>query len=92
MGDSYPCDDSYMAFELNIVHSQPGLGVPAMAQRVKNPAGAEVWVGLIPGLAQWVKGSSDATAVHRLDSIPGLGTSVCCECSCKTNQQTKNPG
>ena len=47
--------------ELNIVHSQPGLGVPAMAQRVKNPAGAEVWVGLIPGLAQWVKGSSDAT-------------------------------
>lgn len=80
MGDSYPCDDSYMAFELNIVHSQPGLGVPAMAQRVKNPAGAEVWVGLIPGLAQWVKDlvfcSCDIGHSSCSDSVPGPGANI----------------
>ena len=30
-------------------------GVPIVAQQVKNPTSIHVDVGLIPGLAQWVK-------------------------------------
>ena len=31
------------------------LGVPIMAQRLTNPTGIHKDVGLIPGLAQWIK-------------------------------------
>ena len=33
-------------------------GIPIMAQWVKNPNSIHEDVGLIPGLAQWVKGSA----------------------------------
>ena len=33
------------------------IGVPIVAQWVKNPTGIHEDVGLIPGLTQWVKGS-----------------------------------
>ena len=55
-------------------------------QWVKNAtAVAEVTgegAGLIPGLAQWVKGPSIAKALAKVvaasqDLIPGLGTSIC---------------
>ena len=33
------------------------LGVPVVAQRVKNPTSIHEDVGSIPGLAQWIQGS-----------------------------------
>ena len=39
------------------------VGVPIIAQRVKNPTNIGDDVGSIPGLAQWVKGSSIALKV-----------------------------
>ena len=37
-------------------------GVPIVVQQVKNPTSVHEDMGLIPGLAQWVKGSSVATS------------------------------
>ena len=58
-------------------------GVPTVMQEAKNlTAGAQVAVDLIPGLVQWVKGiwccqSCGVGHSCGLDSIPGLGTSIC---------------
>ena len=36
-------------------HYKPRMGVPFMAQRLRNPPGIHEDVGSIPGLDQWVK-------------------------------------
>ena len=51
--------------------------VRVVAQQVKNTTSIHEDAGLIPGLAQRVKGSGSS------DSTPSLGTSVCCRCSPK---------
>ena len=62
-------------------------GVSALAQWVKNlTAGAPVTAG-VQVQYSGLKGSSDRSL--GLDSIPGLGTSICCRCSHKT-KKTKN--
>ena len=40
--------------------SKQGLGVPAVAQWVKNPTSIREDMGSIPGLTQWDKGSGTA--------------------------------
>ena len=55
-----------------------------MAQQVKNPTSIHKDVGLIPGLAQWVKGSSVATSYgvgHR------YGSDLACCCGCGVSWQ-----
>ena len=69
-------------------------GVPVMAQRVTNSTGIPEDVGLIPGLAQWVKDLGVAGAVAQAhssssDSTPSLGTSICCRCSPKKTKRNK---
>ena len=41
--------------EVCIIHIEPQAGVPLMAQWLTNPTRNHEVVGLIPGLAQWVK-------------------------------------
>ena len=54
------------------------LGVPVVAQRVKNLTGIHEDVGLIPGLTQWVKGSG----------IADMAQIWCC-CSCGIGWQVQ---
>ena len=62
-------------------------GVSALAQWVKNlTAGAPVTAG-VQVQYSGLKGSSDRSL--GLDSIPGLGTSICCRCSHKTKKNKK---
>ena len=66
-----------------------------MAQWLTNPTrNHEVW-GLNPGLAQWVKGPALLWAVLKAggcssDSIPSLGTSICCGSGPRKGKKTKN--
>ena len=58
------------AYEVNAYLKDKG--VPFVAQQVKNPTSFHEDAGLIPGLAQWVKGSSIAMSCgvgcrHSLD-------------------------
>ena len=54
-------------------------GVPIVAQQVKNLTGIHKDTGLIPGLAQWVKGSGVATRKLQCRSQMGLGSGwYCC--------------
>ena len=67
------------------------LGVPVVAQQVKNPTSIHEDVGLIPGLAPWLKKPTlpQAAALSWVvvgcssDSTPGLGTYICQRCSPK---------
>ena len=40
---------------LSLFKKQNKIGVPLVAQQVKNPTSIHEVVGLIPGLAQWVR-------------------------------------
>ena len=40
---------------MNAASRNASLGVPVVAQQVKNPTSVHEGVGSIPGLAQWVK-------------------------------------
>ena len=61
-------------------------GVPVVAQWLTNLTRKHEVVGLIPGLAQWVKGIAVSCGVKMLlgshscccDLTPNLGTSICC--------------
>ena len=46
------------------VHLKLTQGVPTVAQWVKNPTGIREDAGLIPGLAQWAKGSGIAVSCN----------------------------
>jgi len=67
-------------------------GIPAVAQWVKNPT-VVAWVPCsIPSLAQWDKISGVATVSGRscsLDSVPGLGISICHRFSRKVEKKKK---
>ena len=71
------------------------IGVSVVAQRVKNLSSIREDVGLIPGLAQGVKGSGVPVAVVQVGSSsssywpPSLGTFICPK-KTKTNKQTKS--
>ena len=53
------------------------VGVPVVAQQVKNPTRIHEDSGLIPGLAQWVKGSGVAVSYGvRSQTRLGSGTAV----------------
>ena len=57
-----------------------------MAQWVKNPASTHEDVGLIPGLAQWVKGSDCCKLWFRLQTWlrPGVAVAVVQAGSCSS--------
>ena len=64
--------------------------------RLRNPCGLCGGEDSIPGPVLWVKDQALLQLWHRsklcLDSVPGLGTSICCRCSWKRktkNKQTK---
>ena len=60
---------------ISLIFKKYTSGVPVVAQQVKNPSSIHEDVGLIPGLAQWVKGSSTAISCcigHRCSSDPAL--------------------
>ena len=70
------------------------MGVPPMASWVKNltTATEEMYVALIPGPVQWVKGpalpyglgcSCSIGCNCSSDSVPGLGASICHQCGHK---------
>ena len=84
------------------------VGVPILAQQVKNLTSIHEDMGSFPSLSQWVKdpfcelwcrsqmhlGSGIAVDVAwaggcSLDLTPGLETSICCRCSPKRKNKTK---
>ena len=64
------------------------LGVPVVAQWIKNPASDHEDVDSIPGLSQWVKDPVQAGSCSS-DLTPGLGTSICLRCSPKKKKKKK---